>query len=165
MNSNDFNKCLKEIKSGNLKPLEKIYIEYYAKMTGAAYLIVKDKQLALDAASEVMLNLTSYNLSEVISPNSYMFQAAQNAAKKLLKSKFEVSLENNILENMIAPLPFSKIEFKDLISCLNELESKIIVLRYVWSYKINEIAQGLFLNENTVKSHIKRAKVKLKKIL
>lgn len=55
------------------------------------------------------------------------------------------------------------IEFWDIINRLDEKYRAIIVLRYVYGFRIREISEILELNENTVATRLRRGKVFLKK--
>ena len=55
----------------------------------------------------------------------------------------------------------SDLEMEDILRYLNDEEKMIITLYYLEDYKSKEIAWLLDMNENTVKTKISRAKIKL----
>jgi RNA polymerase sigma-70 factor (ECF subfamily) len=59
----------------------------------------------------------------------------------------------------------SKIEFERLLQILNYKERIIIVLFYLNDYSSKEISKILKMSENTVKSNLRRAKIKIKEKL
>lgn len=60
---------------------------------------------------------------------------------------------------------FSGIEIMDALSQLNENERQCLSLRYISGYKGEEITKLTGIEHNTVRSHISRARKKLRKFL
>ncbi len=78
------------------------------------------------------------------------------------KELYEID-ENTVNENNEYSEFENKYDFLTLLKDLDEEEKIIMILYYSDSSTTNEIAQTLNLNENTVKTKIKRAKEKIKK--
>lgn len=83
------------------------------------------------------------------------------------KSKNEISIEDNSLENVIGTGNNleDNINFSELIKNLSEEEQKIFILFYVSNFTTKEIAKILHKNENTIRVKIMRGKNKLRKLM
>jgi RNA polymerase sigma-70 factor (ECF subfamily) len=57
----------------------------------------------------------------------------------------------------------NKLNFYDIIKILNYEERLIIILYYMEDYSVKEIKSILKMNENTINTHLYRARQKLKK--
>ena len=91
-----------------------------------------------------------------------------NECKKIYKRKKKESLidDNNLLEIKDIKNEYENIEneltFNSLIEKLDYIEREIIVLYYNSGFSIKEIGKILHINENTIKTKMRRAKIKLK---
>ena len=56
----------------------------------------------------------------------------------------------------------NELSFKDLLKNISIVEQNIFILHYQCNYSIKEISEILNINENTVKSKLKRSKAKIK---
>lgn len=82
--------------------------------------------------------------------------------KKIFKCiSFDEIDEYKILENSDSEL-HSKLDFYSIINSLGKNERTIMVLYYSEKYTTKEIAEILHKNENTIKTTLRRAKLKLK---
>ncbi len=81
--------------------------------------------------------------------------------KKMKEVTFEDDI-NNYLDRECEHLSESDIDFYLLIKCLNYEERIIVTLYYLECYTSKEISQILNINENTVKTKLARAKIKIK---
>ena len=57
----------------------------------------------------------------------------------------------------------NKLNFYDIIKILNYEERLIIILYYMEDYSVKEIKNILKMNENTINTHLYRARQKIKK--
>ncbi len=82
-----------------------------------------------------------------------------------LKNKEEKLVEKcikDIRDTTIYEMEIGRIEFEDRIKDLDKLDKEIMNLHFEEKYTINEIAEILKMNPNTVKSRIDRGKKKIK---
>lgn len=82
-----------------------------------------------------------------------------------LKNKEEKLVEKcikDIRDTTIYEMEIGRIEFEDRIKDLDKLDKEIMNLYFEEKYTINEIAEILKMNSNTVKSRINRGKKKIK---
>ena len=140
-------------------------VESYAgKLYNIAYFILKDKALAEDAVQEayrkIWTNLDNFSFKSSI--YTWMYKITYNVSiniynkeKKHLYS--DIDKEKQITENHI-----DNITLNGAINILSVNERKAIIMYYFTDYKVKEISKELSVNENTVKSWLKRSKEKMK---
>lgn len=87
-----------------------------------------------------------------------------NQCKDFLRQKKRYVVSDEIMETAGAA-PGNDREFYELIKELPEDSRMIFLLYYGEGFKTNEIAQILDMNENTVKSRLKRGRDKLRQAL
>ena len=55
----------------------------------------------------------------------------------------------------------NKIDFFILLELLDEIEKEIFIMFYVQEYTINKISNEINMNENTIKTKLRRARQKI----
>lgn len=147
------------------KYLEKMIEKYSNMIYRLALVRTKTKENSEDVFQEVFLRLArkmpSFESEE--HEKAWLIRVTINCSKNLLNSKF---LKNTAeLKEEIA---FETKERHDIYYAVQELPLKyrtVIHLHYYENYKISEISKILGMKENTVKSHLARAREKLKNML
>ena len=81
--------------------------------------------------------------------------------KKMNEITFEEDIENYLVHES-AHLSENDMDFYLLIKCLKYEERIIVTLYYLECYTTKEISQILSINENTIKTKLARAKIKIK---
>lgn len=154
--------------------LDSLMEEYGDMVIRLAYTYVKEKQLAEDIAQEVFINCYK-SLDRFQGKSSYqtwIYRITVNKCKDVLKSwSFrniflkEISKLMNILPTFEDPkLEVSEEKeaiFKEILA-LPIKQREIIILHYYEDLSIQEIANLLKINPNTVKTRLHRARTKLK---
>ena len=147
------------------KYLEKMIEKYSNMIYRLALVRTKTKENSEDVFQEVFLRLArkmpSFESEE--HEKAWLIRVTINCSKNLLNSKF---LKNTAeLKEEIA---FETKERHDIYYAVQELPLKyrtVVHLHYYENYKISEISKILGMKENTVKSHLARAREKLKNVL
>ena len=141
----------KSIKT-NCASFEKLLLQYKSYLYKVAYTYVKDKQVALDILQETSfkawLNIHTLKDEEKFKPwiTKILVNTALNYSEK------SISIEE-------------KLDLYDAIDLLKPKYKTVIILKYFDDMKIEDISYVLNIPENTVKSHLKRAKESLSSIL
>ena len=142
--------------------LEKMIEKYSNMIYRLALVRTKTKENSEDVYQEVFLRLArkmpSFESEE--HEKAWLIRVTINCSKNLLNSKF---LKNTaeLKEEII----FETKERHDIYYAVQKLPLKyrtVVHLHYYENYKINEISKILGIKENTVKSHLARAREKLK---
>jgi RNA polymerase sigma-70 factor (ECF subfamily) len=158
------------------KNVEKLIEKYGYDIYKLAYFYVKDKGKAEDITQEVfltcfdkmtyfrgdfsqvknwLLKITSNKCKDYLRSWAYKYTTISNSFIESLRSK-ESSLESSLIK---------KHESSELVALILDLPIKyreVIILYYYQEMKIREIADLLNINENSVKTRLRRGKEKLK---
>ncbi len=120
--------------------------------------------LAEDASQQAFLKaftyLKSFNQSKDF--KHWLTGIAVNCCRDLLKDASRYSEFEGAVEDSHTSTSDSNDEFFKLIRPLNDEEKQLFVLRYVYEYTIDEIAQMLDIKPGTVKSKLSRGVEKLR---
>lgn len=168
---------VKEIQSGNINSLGKIFEIYKDQALKYSYLITGNKFLSEDIVQEAFIKcyLSAKSLKNTEQFKPWFFKILTRIAwkyagkeKKLLpiENIFEKADDENInksinmyLENQKKEVLHAEIELLDL------KEKTVIILYYFNSLSVREISKVMGCFEGTVKSRLYSARKKLKKSL
>ena len=159
----------KSIKT-NCASFEKLLLQYKSYLYKVAYTYVKDKQVALDILQETSfkawLNIHTLKDEEKFKPwiTKILVNTALNYMKKEIKVIY-MEDENSIIYSEKSISIEEKLDLYDAIDLLKPKYKTVIILKYFDDMKIEDISYVLSIPENTVKSHLKRAKESLSSIL
>ncbi|MDU1203982.1 MAG: sigma-70 family RNA polymerase sigma factor [Clostridiales bacterium] len=159
----------KSIKT-NCASFEKLLLQYKSYLYKVAYTYVKDKQVALDILQETSfkawLNIHTLKDEEKFKP--WITKILVNTALNYIKKESKVIYmedENSIIYSEKSISIEEKLDLYDAIDLLKPKYKTVIILKYFDDMKIEDISYVLNTPENTVKSHLKRAKESLSSIL
>ncbi len=158
----------------NPMPFEEIVSTYQREIINFHYRFVRSRFEAEDLAQETFVK-AYFNLKKLQEPaklKSWLYQIARNTVidyfRKNKKSRNDVSLDHNILENFAETASEDSHKYamdaetsKELQKCLDLLVSddqRIVKLLYYDGFSYNEISQLLAINQNTLKSRLHRAR-------
>lgn len=168
MKANRFSDLLKEYIHGNQNAVTEIYNEYFSKLVGAAFMILHTKDLSENVANDVFVKLLEnpekfLNLTD---PSCYLFVAAQNCAKNLLRRGYNSFLPQELTITDFSETANSEMDFYLLIrKYFSAEEQEIIILRCVWDYTYNQIAMKLKIPLGTIKTKFRQFKRRLKGVI
>ncbi|WP_243299585.1 sigma-70 family RNA polymerase sigma factor [Bacillus litorisediminis] len=157
------------------KVIEQLMELYAEKVYLLAYSFVKDRGLAEDISQEVFLKAYKYlgRFRGEASLKSWIYRITVNTSKDFLKKKSlkQLLLKSSFLENFkrteSTESSFLKADRNEqLLQTIINLPMKyreVIVLHYFYDVKINELAETLELNSNTVKTRLSRGRDILKR--
>ena len=159
----------KSIKT-NCASFEKLLLQYKSYLYKVAYTYVKDKQVALDILQETSfkawLNIHTLKDEEKFKP--WITKILVNTALNYIKKESKVIYmedENSIIYSEKSISIEEKLDLYDAIDLLKPKYKTVIILKYFDDMKIEDISYVLNTPENTVKSHLKRARESLSSIL
>ncbi|RYU92648.1 RNA polymerase sigma factor [Emticicia agri] len=152
------------------------YKQNIGKMLGVCYRYVRDKQLAEDLAHDAFLNAIdkSAGFRGEGHFDAWLRKIAVNVALQYLREQKKkeyhnewIQYENENMESNEEALTtdFSEEELLDAINQLPEHHKMVFNLFVIDKFGHAEIAQELGINENTSKSHLARARKKIRSIL
>lgn len=157
---------------GNKESFASLIEQYKIELYKISYLYTKNQDDALEAIDETVYK-SFISIKKLKKPEffkTWIIRILINECITLLKKKNKIILEN---DNTKFEIPCNDnydvtIEFEDLydaINILNDKQRTAIVLRYFQDFKISEISEVMEMSDNTVKSHIRRGILSLKKSL
>ncbi|HEY1055541.1 MAG TPA: RNA polymerase sigma factor, partial [Emticicia sp.] len=155
---------------------ETAYKQNIGKMLGICYRYVRDKQIAEDLAHDAFLNAIDKSSTYKGEGHfdAWLRKIAVNEALQYLREQKKKEYHNEWMqyenENMetheeMLTMDFSEAELLDAINQLPEHHKMVFNLYVIDKFSHAEIAQELGINENTSKSHLARARKKIRKIL
>lgn len=166
---------LEEIKNRNRKVFEALFYEYYPHLTRYAEGFVFDRQ----ACEDIVQNLFIYfweNTQRIdiqLSLKSYFYQSVKNRCLNYLRDihvqdKHKILYLEALLNEDDSPgwvdLEIIK-KVQEAIAQLPPQMAELFKQKYLFGRKYQEIADINHISENTVKTQLKRAKEKMRKIL
>lgn len=163
-------KLAKKAKSGDSDAFTELYKIHKIYLYKIAYSYVKDENKALDIMQECAYKgfLNVHKLKDPSIFKTWITRILINVAIDYLKkdskiiyldndSSISCNEENISLEE--------KMDLYNAIDCLKDKYKTVIILRYFNNMSIDDIAKTMEIPSNTVKSHLRRAKEALSKIL
>lgn len=123
-----------------------------------------NRALAEDITQQAFLNAFTYIKSYDRNKGfkHWLAGIAVNCFKDAIKKENTYVTSAEQLEGFHTPDAQINREFVELIKPLNMQERALVILRFVYEFKVDEIAELMQLNSGTVKSKLSRATQKLK---
>ena len=146
------------------------FVELMEKYKTALYKVAKSYLGSEDDIADVMQDtvLAAYEHIKELKNASYfktwLTRILINQCKDFLRQQKKYVVSDKIAEASYE-MPENNREFYELIKELPEDYRMIFLLYYGEGFKTNEIAQILDVNENTVKSRLRRGRDRLKQVL
>lgn len=166
---------LNEVKNRNKKVFVAIFNEYYPVLVRYAEGFVFDRQVCEDIVQNIFIYFWE-NVEQVkihSSLKAYFFRSIKNRCLNYLRDLkvqdkrkllfLEAMLNNKGSDNWMDLELANKI--KDAINNLPAQMAVVFRLKYIQGFKSKEISESLNISENSVKTHLSRAKSKLRKQL
>lgn len=150
---------------------DEIFNEKYEKYSTLIYRIAfqytLNKSLAEDITQDVFVKLFTNNKRFINAEHekAWIIRVTINHCKNTLKSKnnnYLQLLEKECVDDYFETEIIDKLDIQQSIKILNQNERTVVLLYFYEDLSINQISKYLKMNENTVKSHLKRAKEKIK---
>lgn len=144
------------------------YNKYCNLVYRTAYQYLFNVEFAEDVTQEAFVKLLTYDkdFHDDEHEKAWLLRVTINLCKNILKSKsyqnLELKNEIAIYENAFEENSDNKIDISIYLKHLSAEHRTAIYLYYYERLKIKEISKVMKIKENTVKSHLKRAKQNLK---
>ena len=134
--------------------------------TAYQYLLNTDmtEDVVQEAFVKLFINRKAFNDDE--HEKAWLLRVTINLCKNILKSKayhnLELNVESEICETSFEENSNTKIDIQNQLKNLSAEQRTAIYLYYFERFSIKEISKVMKIKENTVKSHLKRAKQNLR---
>lgn len=158
---------------------KRLFDELYPELVGYAYGYLFVSESSEDMVQEVFVDLweNQGKLDSVINLRAYLYAMVRNRCLDSLKA-VKITDNSRILETHAVfdveyhpdsfPEDEQKLLYDQVLMVLEGLPKKmrhIVRLRFFENYRYNEIADELGISVNTVKTQLKRAKVKFGELI
>lgn len=168
---------LKKLRSGDPKGLEQLMDQYMNYVSVIAWNILRN-YLAPEDAEEAVSDvfLAAWEQAGDIQPGklkAWLAAVARNKARDRLRAmRVDLPLEDDVLELPDENTPILALERKEektlvrkAVDTLGEPDREIFLRYYYYIQSVREISQVMYLNESTVKTKLRRGRMRLKDIL
>lgn len=163
-----------EIQTGNVLAFEALVKRYQNRLVGFIYRLTKDyplsEEIVQDALFSIYKSIDRIDTKQKFS--TYLFVVAKNTAISRLRSQKKTISLTEITLAETDEIIYEKLthnETKETIqralSSLTSQQREVIKLYYFADLAYEEISQRLKLPLNTVRTHLRRGRESLKKIL
>lgn len=171
--------AIHRLKKGDIGGLEALVVRYQVKAIRAAFLIVRDKQIAEDVVQDVYLrifkHIDKFEESRPFAPYLYksVVNTAIDAAQKTSKQQ-KITVEIESIEEVIehAMRVETQSEFNEMkqnifraFEKLSARQRAVVVMRYYLEMSDNDIAESLNIAPGTIKWHLNAAREHLRQLL
>lgn len=166
----ELNELVMQAKKGSAEAFGRLYSFYYKEMYYYAFSRVRNENDACDIVSEAVLDAFSSikKLRKAENFKSWIFTILTRKITKKYSEKQVNTLSIDDSESEFNEIPFNqditKIEAEEILNTLSEKEREIFSLCYVCGFTSDEVSKITDTNPSTVRSHLLRAKNKLKKL-
>ena len=161
-------KLVYKAKNGNKEALEQLINKIYDKLYKIAFIKLKVKDDAEDVVQNTMELICKniHNLREDKYFETWAIRILINECNKKFKNLYNktdnVEIDNILSSKYNIENINDKLDLKEILAVLDK-KSRGIMLLYLNQYSSKEIADIFEMNENTVKTRIKRTKEKIKR--
>ena len=168
-----------EIQNENRFVFKRLFNSLYQELVTYANEYLFDIDSSEDVVQEVFIYIweKSNEINLKTNLKAYMYAMVRNKSLNILKAVKLTDMANTIEGQAVVNLDYSEdlfsqsenqIVHRQLINVIENLPSKmrtIVKLRFMHNYKYAEIADEMCISVNTVKTQLKRAKVKFGKLI
>ena len=158
--------------------LEQLMDQYGNKLTNLAFSYLKDWGRAQEVVQDVFVTCyhRSHQLEEIRSIEAWLYRITINRCKDVLKSSWfkRVIVGSRLFQFLQSKEPtpqehmLQNSEDEQLAQCVLELPltyREVILLYYYEDLTVPEISELLDINQNTLRTHLKRGREKLAQLL
>ena len=158
---------IKKAQNGDRNAFNKIFIAINDDLYKIAKSRISNEEDIADAVQETMI-ATFKNIKKLRDPSQFkkwVITILINKCNRIYRRKYkkDVSYEEYNFESFSSSCNLeSNIEFYEMLKDLKYEEKIIIILYYLEQYTVKDIKEILKMNENTVTTHLYRARQKIK---
>lgn len=168
---------LRKMRSGDPSALEALMNRYIPYVSTVAWNILRFSMTREDAEEVVSdVFLAAWNQAEDLKPGAvkaWLGAVARNKAKnKLRLLGHDLPLEEDVLEIPDEQTPVALMEraeeerlVREAVNSLGEPDREVFLRHYYFSQTVPEIGMCMHMNESTVKTKLRRGRLRLKTLL
>lgn len=167
--SDELRELLIRTRRGDEESARRLYAHAHPTLVGCARIILRDEDLARDAAHAVFAKILTVRLrtvKKISLPMPWLVTMVRNEARDMLKSRVRAENRSHFAHKPSHPIP--RTDFEIIRRCVSNLPdelAEIIVLKHVAEMTFDEIGLALSISRNTAADRHRRALQKLRQSL
>jgi len=142
------------------KKLDKYILENKDKLYKIAFVYLRNREDALDIVQDSVVKSYLYleKIKDMEALDKWFTKLLINTAIDFIRKNTKIIyLENKNIDDLIENSNKESLTFNEIIECL-DLELKgVIILKYFYGYKINEVSEILEISESQVKNKLHKS--------
>lgn len=152
---------IKQAADGDLEAFETLYHRHRDWVYRLAWRFTQNHELALDVLQETFANLLKrlpdFELTAKLT--TYLYPVVKHIALSMLRKNSRLVSSDQIVEEPVAvpPPPADRSELATVLSVLPDAQREVLLMRFVDSMSLQEIAEALNVPLGTIKSRIHKA--------
>lgn len=156
-----------QAQKGSKEAFTKLFLDINDDLYKIARSRIRDEDDIEDAVQETMIE-TFKSIKKLKNPclfKKWVITILINKCNRIYRKKYkkDISYESFNMEAFLNPVQMeTNIEFYDMLKDLRYEERIIIILYYMEEYTVKDIKEILRMNENTINTHLFRARRKIK---
>lgn len=165
MNTEEFKRLLEKLKQGDKRALEQLYTEYFGKIYTYALCKARNRDLAYDAAMNVIMKLIYYpgDIDAIRNPVGLMMTMTKNVINDDFRhSSFCTPVDQTDLYRGTGP--FESLWLEDILQVLTEEERNLFLEHTIWERPLRDIAKQQNKPYITIRRMYHRVKEKIKSV-
>ena len=146
--------------------IEELIDKQYQSVLGFCRAMTQNDAQAQDLAQETFLRAMQHETQlctmEEKQQKSWLFRTAKHLFIDQIRKSVRESLTDEIMPVPVEDESFSRVEMETLLSCLPEQDRVLFVMRYLYGYRSNELAEMFSMPAGTVRTRLSAARKRLK---
>lgn len=147
-------------KGSKKKTLDKYILDNKQKFYKIAFVYLRNREDSLDIVQDSVLKSYLYldKLKDIDALDKWFTKLLINTAKDFIRKNSKIIyLENSNIDDFIKNSNKDNQTFNEIIECLDLDLKGVIILKYFYGYKINEISEILGISESQVKNKLHKS--------
>ncbi len=164
-------KVIEKVLNGDARAFEVIYIRYFGRVMRVCEAIVMDRETAKDLAQDAFIKmydrLSSYQGKSALF--TWMYPIARNVTYDYLRRQRPHDHIDDHEPEFVADEPrddellsYEKRILQLALQKISAIDRQLLMMKYGYSWSIEEIGEFMELNEGAIKMRLMRAKFKVK---
>ncbi len=146
--------------------IEELLDQQYQSVLSFCRTMTQNDAQAQDLAQETFLRAMQHEAQlctmEEKQQKSWLFRTAKHLFIDQIRKSARESLTDEITPVPVEDESFSRVEMETLLSCLPEQDRVLFVMRYLYGYRSNELAEMFSMPAGTVRTRLSAARKRLK---
>jgi len=163
----DLSKDIKKAIKGNHSSFEKLILSHKLIMYRVSRTILTRDEDCADAMQEAIMKAfkSIHTLREPKYFKTWLIRILINECYQLLRKSKNIISINKLPEQLSSEMGYQKIEVEQLLNVLSPEDKQLLKLFYIEDITIRDLSLILEVPENTIKTRLRRARLKLKQKL